>query len=306
MQRKYLRLKVSRLLFSALVGLLASSGLRAAAEDTPASKAATATPNGDHTIDSTESALLESALSRPPYATGIAGIWPQREALRKAKPYNLGSHFTGQNSEWFGRVLKKSVQPENEQWNSKEWLIVPRLRWQSDWIVGHFTSQDPRVARIEFQQGSSSNLTITIISPELFPNRKFDAKEIRGKLGDLLNIPADCLPHLEVHLNHLTVGDDPILVTYAKVFDARYRDPLATEPADPPAIRESEPRRPPPTPSSEPGLKQLEYRALIPEDKREWFSPMSVCIFKGRLSIHFSTIDWKGDDRPMKAGFDFK
>jgi hypothetical protein len=289
------------LLFSVLIGVLVASGLRAAAADTPGSKAAAAgtAPNSGTTIDSAESAMLESEFDKLS-CVGTVGIWPQNDALQKAKPYHHGPHYPGEREDWFGRVLKKSVQPEKGQWNSKEWVIVPQLRWEypADWLLGHFASQDPRIARIEFQESSSSyNLAITIISAELFPNKEFDASEVRDKLGELLNIPADCLPHLKMDLKHAVVGKDKIMITYGTVFDARYADPLTTELAGPPAIEESTAGTPPVTPS--PARETEKYVPLIPDDKREWFSPMSFCIFKGRLLFRVSTVDWKGGVRPM-------
>jgi xanthosine utilization system XapX-like protein len=290
------RLCVPLLWLAGLIGLLVSSELVAAAENNLASVTA---------IGASESAILEAEMfnarsGAPGVAAtvGISGIWPQQEALRKANPCNPNPRFVAFEEEWFARVLKKSVQPENGQWNSKEWLAVPQLRWNSDWLVGHFKSQDRRIARIEFQQTSRTQFTLTIISNELFPNRKFDGEEIRDRLGELLDIPKADLPHLEANLRYLTVGEDKTVITYGQVFDARNKDPLATDfsdPAEKPVDKANSPRVAP-----KPEIKGRSYIPLIPESKREWFSPMSLCVFKGRLVIYVYTIDWKSPDRPMR------
>lgn len=218
------------------------------------------------------------------------GIWPPIERLKNAKKL-VNSSRVAFYQKLLSRVLKKSVHPDEGQWNSSEWLVVPHLRHGEDYLLGQFASPNKKVSRIEFQVTKESPAsTLTIISEELFPNKKFTKQELRGLLGDLLNIPEDVIPNLELGLQSITVGDDKTVLTKGRVLDTRHKVPRRHNP--PSNVKDLPPPRK--------GRKVFKY--VIPKKKREWFSPMHFWIAKGRLCVTICTIDWKSGDRPMRGG----
>jgi hypothetical protein len=97
------------------------------------------------------------------------------EILAGAKKADLGRLVTSGLEQWFGRVLKESLQPANGNWGASQWLMVPDLRWGADCVLGYCASRDPRVARIEFQTYVANRfrlVSLTIVSNELIPNRR--------------------------------------------------------------------------------------------------------------------------------------
>lgn len=250
------------------------------------------TPIGPPDTEALEMALVDRG------TTGW-GIWPRPEVLKRSKKADLDAAHTDWLETWFSRVLKESLLPESGDWKAKEWSRAPKLLGNSDFLLGHFASQDKRVARIEFQQEikSSHHVDITIVSEKLFPNRQFSKEEIRKMFGELLNIPGEVVRNLEVEIEHASVGDDGTVLTYGRVFDMRKKDPAATE------LDESMTKEiagGPPLSLSDPNAKFIrDYRPLIPYREREWFSPMAFWIAKGRLCLRVSTTDWKSGDRPM-------
>lgn len=248
-----------------------------------------------------ETAAFEEAMYVR-YAVANSGIWPRQEALANAKPAKQDTKAAAGTEEWLGRVVKKSIQPKDGQWNKSGWLLVPKLRWNSDYVLGHFTSQDMKISRIEFQQARSA-ITITIRSESLFPNQEYGDKQVRELLGALVNIPEKCLEHIEVDSATFRTGSDKKqVVTYGKIFDSRNKDPMTNEPTIKFLATQIPADNKIPTPPTSGNVKpnRQSFKPLIPDKMREWHSPMSFCIFDGRLIVSVSTIDWKNDGVPME------
>jgi hypothetical protein len=119
-------------------------------------------------------------------------------------------------------------------------------------------------------------------------------------LGKLLNIPDESLPNLVVDAYFVEVGDGQAVLTYGKVFDARVATRRMDSSVKKAAAENSvfgspRPLNLPPVD----GRTLYSEKPLIPDDKRDWYSPMTFCIANGRLTVDIWTVDWKSGDCPM-------
>lgn len=243
----------------------------------------------------TETAAVERAM----FNFHASGIWPRDKVFLNSTKADLDDTELRNIESWFARVLKKEIRPDDNQWNSESWRLVSKLRWNRDFLLGHFASRNKQISRIEFQSPNvRRNLAVTIRSEQLFPNKQFSNREVRAIFSKFVNFPEDYLPKMNMNVMSASVMIGDNAVTYGKIYDARDKDSLTTERTSiKPYIPNS--KRASLRPGSPGVITQSKYRPLIPNKKREWYSPMSFCIFNGRLSFHFSTFDWKSGDLPM-------
>lgn len=263
--------------------------------------AATCHAGGFEPVGPRKTAAVEAAMYEF-NATGLYGFWPRDEFFRKSRKAKLKEERVKHIEGWYARVLTTKVQPEDNQWNSDNWRIGPKYPLHRDYLLGSFGSRDKRISQIRCQMRERSrNMALTIHSDQLFPNKNFTGKEVRDLLREVLNFPEDVQDHMQVMSESVVI--DGVAVTYGKAYDARHKNPMTTErvkkyiPRKEESSSSGNPAALPARPGSQTRSKHI---PLIPEKEREWYSPMWFSIFAGRLSVYFSTMDWKSGERPME------
>jgi hypothetical protein len=218
-----------------------------------------------------DTASIEKALCDllPVYASGI---WPREEKLSGAvKSSDINKNYISRIEESLGRVLKEDIRPTaslgvGDIYGTDKWVVVPELRWGSDFILGQFVSRNKEIqGNVEFQ-ATDRDVTIAINSAKLFPSagNDLDDTKVVEAICAILNIPQDKIGDLQIERHSAFLGDRKIPVCYGKI--------------------------------------RCNWNERKPDDKtREWWSYMPFWIAKGKVCVSVSTIDWKKPDRPASG-----
>lgn len=208
-----------------------------------------------------ETASLERALydRLPMY---VLGIWPLTEQLVRAQ--RPADNHIAERAVWLERILADEVKPTGVRYGSDQWIMVPDMRWNSDFILGRFASQDKHLqGNVEFQ-ASPMQITLAFHADDLFSTDGVSDARVREMVCRVLKIPGEHIDELRVEKQLARLGDNGTKVCYGKIL--WNWDPTASWPAD---------------------------------KNREWWSHIPFWIADGKLCVSVTTFDWKQDDRPQ-------
>lgn len=260
-------------------------------------------PFSDQTISSTfvsdassfiEAEQKQGSLAARNYNVATKCFSQPRGSTAEAIPVRDGERKYVEN--WAERIFVEGLRPlsghtNGIEWNSRRLSAITTAEGNVE-DVSHtsctYTPTVDQIRRIEIHRVTNEDSIVALVdAPKLFAGSSFSPADVKYKLSKVLNIPKSELQAIDLIMDS---GDlkDGTRFTYGHVFDKRLK-PKDYE--NPPRLE----KRPPGLP---PGVYH-KHVDLIPEDKREWYSPMTFWIADGKLCLTVSTIDWKSGDRPM-------